>query len=181
VGFAGDAASIANSSGGHRNEQAGRLARIEAKSERPTHPTRQFFLFEKSPRGGSRSRTGFAERHPRLPKQDIGNVLVRFVIHAYRVKGQYLNVSGRPKDAVRALDPGLVIDPNAAGLLATRSTSNDYLGRFQQAKSDIQQAMLLSPRDPAMTQCFNLRTDPELGLGRFDEARKDVKKAIDGG
>jgi hypothetical protein len=41
-------------------------ARIEAKTERPAHPSRQFFSFEKkSPRGGSRSRTGFAERHPR--------------------------------------------------------------------------------------------------------------------
>ena len=31
-------------------------ARIEAKSERPAHPSRQFFPFEKkSPRGGSRS------------------------------------------------------------------------------------------------------------------------------
>jgi hypothetical protein len=32
-------------------------ARIEAKSERPAHASRQFFPFEKkSPRGGSRSR-----------------------------------------------------------------------------------------------------------------------------
>jgi hypothetical protein len=37
--------------------------------------------------------------------------------------------------------------------------------------SVIQQAMLLSPRDPAMSQWHNLRADPELGLGRFDEAR----------
>ena len=41
--------------------------------------------------------------------------------------------------------------------------------------------MLLSPRDPAMSQWFNLRADPELGLGRFDEALEDVKKAVDGG
>ena len=112
---------------------------------------------------------------------DRAIALDRGNIDAYRTKGQYLRVSGRPKDAVRALDAGLAIDPNAAGLLATRSTSNDYLGRFEQAKSDIQQAMLLSPRDPAMSQWFNLRADPELGLGRFDEALEDVKKAIDGG
>jgi tetratricopeptide (TPR) repeat protein len=52
---------------------------------------------------------------------------------------------------------------------------------FEQAKSDVQQAMLLSPRDPAMSQWFSLRADPELGLGRFDEALKDAKKAVDGG
>ena len=80
-----------------------------------------------------------------------------------------------------AFDAGLAIDPNAAGLLALRSNAEDYLGRFEQAKSDIQQAMLLSPRDPAMGQWFNLRADTELGLGRFDEAIEDAKKAIEGG
>ena len=89
--------------------------------------------------------------------------------------------SARPEDAVRALDAGLAIDPNAAGLLAMRGNAEDYLRRFEQAKSDVQQAMLLSPRDPAMSQWFNLRADPELGLGRFDEALEDAKKAVDGG
>ena len=41
--------------------------------------------------------------------------------------------------------------------------------------------MLLRPRDPAMSQWHNLRADPELGLGRFDEALEDVKEAVDGG
>src|SRR5208337_2465435 len=41
--------------------------------------------------------------------------------------------------------------------------------------------MLLSPRDPAMSQWHNLRADPELGLGRFDEALEDAKKAVDSG
>ena len=112
---------------------------------------------------------------------DRAIALDRGNIHAYRTKGQYLTISGRPEDAVRALDAGLAIDPNAAGLLAMRGTANDYLRRFEQAKSDIQQAMLLSPRDPAMGQWFNLRADTELGLGRFDEALEDAKKAIEGG
>jgi adenylate cyclase len=82
---------------------------------------------------------------------------------------------------VRALDAGLAIDPNAAALLAQRANAEDYLRRFEQSRSDIQQAMLLSPRDPAMSQWHNLRADPELGLGRFDEALEDVKEAVDGG
>ena len=127
---------------------------------------------------------GLAERNAGLPPEK--RIEYRVGIHLGDVVEEedgdlYLNVSGRPQDAVRALDAGLAVDPNAAGLLATRSTSNDYLGRFEQAKSDIEQAMLLSPRDPAMSQWFNLRADPELGLGRFDEALEDVKKAIDGG
>ena len=116
-----------------------------------------------------------------LGPADRAIVLDRSNIYAYRVKGQYLAVSGRPEDAVRALDAGLAVDPNAAGLLAMRSSPKDYLRRFEEAKSDIQQAMLLSPRDPAMSQWFNLRADTELGLRRFDEALEDVKKAVDGG
>src|SRR5215831_12987189 len=83
---------------------------------------------------------------------DRAIALDRGNIHAYWTKGQYLTVSSRPEDAVRAFDAGLAIDPNAAGLLALRGNAEDYLGRFEQAKSDIQQAMLLSPRDPAMGQ-----------------------------
>ena len=45
----------------------------------------------------------------------------------------------------------------------------------------MQQAMLVSPRDPAIGQWYNLRADPELGLGHFDEALEDAKKAIEGG
>jgi TolB-like protein/Tfp pilus assembly protein PilF len=112
---------------------------------------------------------------------DRAIALDRGNIHAYRAKGQYLTVSGRPEDAVRAFDAGLAINPNAAGLLALRGSAEDYLRRFEQAKSDIQQAMLLSPRDPAMGQWFNLRADTELGLGRFDEALEDSRKAIEGG
>jgi TolB-like protein len=112
---------------------------------------------------------------------DEAIALDRGNIHAYRTKGQYLGISGRPEDAVRALDAGLAIDPNAAALLAQRANAEDYLRRFEQSRSDIQQAMLLSPRDPAMSQWHNLRADPELGLGRFDEALEDVKEAVDGG
>jgi adenylate cyclase len=116
-----------------------------------------------------------------LGPADRAIALDRGNIHAYRAKGQYLAVSGRPGDAVRALDAGLAVNPNAAGLLAMRSSPKYYLRRFEEANSDIQQAMLLSPRDPAMSQWFNLRADTELGLGRFDEALEDVKKAVDGG
>jgi hypothetical protein len=57
----------------------------------------------------------------------------------------------------------------------------NYLRRFEEAKSDIQQAMLLGPRDPEMSRWFNLSADPELGLGRFDKALEDVKWAVYGG
>jgi TolB-like protein/class 3 adenylate cyclase len=108
-------------------------------------------------------------------RADSGN------LHAYRAKAQYLIFANRPGDAVRVLDVGLAVNPNAAILLALRGNALDYLGRFEEARADIQEAMLLSPRDPAMAQWLNLRADTELGLGRYDEALEDSQRALEGG
>jgi adenylate cyclase len=102
-------------------------------------------------------------------------------IQAYLAKSFYLLVSSRPNDAFRAADAGLAIDPNSASLLATRSISETYLRQFERAKSDVQQAMRLSPRDPALSQWHNFLADAEIGLGQFDEAVNECNKAIDGG
>ena len=107
--------------------------------------------------------------------RDPANVL------AWTIKGNYLNISGRPADALRALDAGLGIDPNFALLLAVRSMANYYLGRFGAAQADIKSAMALSPRDPSMPWWFNLLADTEIGFKHFGAAADDVKTAIDGG
>jgi adenylate cyclase len=102
-------------------------------------------------------------------------------VHAYRAKGIYLSVSGRPADALRVLDAGLAIDPNFAPLLAARSTANYYLGRFAEAQTDVKRAIAVSPRDPSMSQWLNLLADTEIGFKHFDAAADYAKKAIDGG
>ena len=88
------------------------------------------------------------------------------------------------------VDPKMRCAPSTRGLRSIRTprgcwrceaAQRTICADFEEAKSDIQQAMLLSPRDPAMSQWYNLRADTELGLGHFDEALEDVKKAIDGG
>jgi tetratricopeptide (TPR) repeat protein len=100
---------------------------------------------------------------------------------AYEVKGGYLNVSGRPNDALRVTNAGLAIDSNNALLLAWRSNAESYLGQFEQAKLDVQQAMRLSPRDPWISNWHNLLADAELGLGHFDAAIEAASKSIDAG
>ena len=100
---------------------------------------------------------------------------------AYVAKSFYLLVSLRPNDAFRAADAGLAIDPNSAPLLATRSIAETYLRQFEQAKSDVQQAMRLSPRDPALSQWHNFLADAEIGLGNLKAAIEEANKAIDGG
>ena len=99
---------------------------------------------------------------------------------AYVAKSLYLLVSSRPNDAFRAADAGLMVDPNSAPLHASRSIAETYLRQFEQAKSDVQQAMRLSPRDPALSQWHNFTADAEIGLGNFDTAIDECNKAIDG-
>jgi TolB-like protein/class 3 adenylate cyclase len=112
---------------------------------------------------------------------DRALALDRENILAYLAKSYYLNASSRQTDARRIIDAGLAKDPNSAALLAMRSIINAYLSQFEQAKSDIQAAMRLSPRDPAFSQWQNWLADAELGLGHLDAAIEQSSKAIDGG
>jgi adenylate cyclase len=52
---------------------------------------------------------------------------------------------------------------------------------FEQAKSDVQQAMRLSPRDPEIGFLHVLVGDAEISLGHFDAAIDAYRKAIDSG
>jgi len=102
-------------------------------------------------------------------------------MRAYAAKGFYLANTGRANEALRAADSGLAIDPNNAPLLDARTLAEIVLGRFEQAKSDAQQAMRLSPRDPETpNRLINLGM-AELGLGHFDVAIAEFQKAIDAG
>lgn len=81
----------------------------------------------------------------------------------------------------RVADAGFAINPNYAPLYATRSVAEIALGRFEQAKTDVEKAMRLSPCDPAMGQGhFNLSV-VEFESGHFDAAIDDAHKAIDTG
>jgi Flp pilus assembly protein TadD len=102
-------------------------------------------------------------------------------MRAYVAKSFYLAVTGRASEALRAADSGLAIDSNSAPLLDARTLAEIGLGRFEQAKSDAQQAMRLSPRDPeTANRVMNLGM-AELGLRNFDAAIVEFQKAIDAG
>jgi adenylate cyclase len=116
-----------------------------------------------------------------LGQVDRSIALARDNPRAYWIKSVYLTMTRRANEALRAADAGLVIDPNDANLLAARSSAETYLGQFEQAKSDVQQAIHLSPRDPRIGQWHNLMADAELGLGHFDAVIDESSKAIDAG
>ena len=99
----------------------------------------------------------------------------------YTVKSVYLTMTGRPKEGLRVADAALAINPNYAAEYAWRSVAESHLHQFEQAKSDLQQAMRLSPRDPRMGFWHDLMAEAELGLGHFDAAIEEDNKAIDAG
>ena len=102
-------------------------------------------------------------------------------MEAYRAKSVYLFMSRRFDESLRAADAGLAINPNYAPLYAARSAAKTSLGQFEQAKSDGQQAMRLSPRDP-LTGLFHIDLgNAELGLGNFDAAIDEYHNATDSG
>ncbi len=102
-------------------------------------------------------------------------------MNAYVAKSLYLNISLRPNDALRVANAGLAINPNYAYLYAIRGNVEAYLRQFEQARSDVEQAMRLSPRDPRTGQFHNFMADAELGLGHLDTAIDEASKAIDAG
>ena len=102
-------------------------------------------------------------------------------VQAYVTKSAYLRTSRRAEESLRTADAGLAINPNYARLYGVRSGAKSSLGQFEQAKSDAQQAMRLSPRDPYIGLWDVFLGRAELGLGHFDAALNEYRNAIDSG
>jgi adenylate cyclase len=102
-------------------------------------------------------------------------------VWAYYVKTVYLANSKRANEAVGTAEAGLAIDPNFARLYLARAMAEIPLGRFEDAISDVHKAMRLSPRDPEVGWWHNLLATAKFGVGNYQEAVDDAKKAIDGG
>jgi adenylate cyclase len=102
-------------------------------------------------------------------------------MRAHYVKSQYLLLTHRWNEALSAADAGLAINPNFAPLYATRGVAENSISRFEQAKSDLQLAMRLSPRDPEIGFRHNQLGNIELNLGHLDAAIDEYHKAIDAG
>jgi TolB-like protein/Flp pilus assembly protein TadD len=99
-------------------------------------------------------------------------------ISAYQVKADYLYVSGRPGTAVDAADAGLAVNPNELSLYAPRASGENALGRFEEAKTDAERAIRLSPGDPLLGVFYVIVADAELNLGHFEAAIDAYRKAL---
>ena len=99
----------------------------------------------------------------------------------YDAKSAYLSVSRRYDEAIRVADAGLAVNPNDPGFHVTRASAEISLGHFDEAKSDVQQAMRLSPRDPLITVLQTQLGDIEIGSGRPEAAIVEYRKSLDAG
>jgi adenylate cyclase len=102
-------------------------------------------------------------------------------VWAYNVKSLYLTDSQRANEGLNAADAGLAIHPDDPPLHRARGFAETALGRYEQAISDVQQAMRLSPRDPRIGLWLVDFGNAELGLGHLGAAIDKYHKAIDAG
>ena len=59
--------------------------------------------------------------------------------------------------------------------------TENILGRYEEAKSDVRQAVRLSPDDPEVGWWHNVLAEAELGLQHYRAAIDEAKQAIDSG
>ena len=99
----------------------------------------------------------------------------------YSTKSVWLTMTGHPKEGLGVADAALAINPNYAAEYSYRAYAETALNQFEQAKSDLEQAMRLSPLDPRMGAFHDKMAWAELGLGHFDAAIEESSRAIDVG
>ena len=102
-------------------------------------------------------------------------------VFPYPTKSGYLAAAHRSEEALRAANDGLAVNPNITWLYVTRAMAELGLGRFDEAKSDLQRGIRLSPRDPAMPVFHTFLGDAEMGAGRPEAAIVEYRIALDTG
>jgi TolB-like protein len=112
---------------------------------------------------------------------DRAIALDRNNVWAHYVKTIYLSQSNRANEALDSARAGLAVDPNFARLYVARATAENFLGRFDDGKTDVQRAMRLSPHDPEVGWWHGVLASAELGLHNYEGAIEEAKEAIDGG
>jgi adenylate cyclase len=88
---------------------------------------------------------------------------------------------GHPNEGVSAADAGLAVNPNNAILYFGRASGEIPRGHFDEAKSDLQHAIRLSPRDPFVPVFYTVLGDIEIAAGRAEAAIVEYRKSLDAG
>jgi len=99
----------------------------------------------------------------------------------YSAKVVWLTLTGRASEALRVADAEIAINPNYAAAYSYRANAETNLRQFAQAKTDLQQALRLSPHDPRTGAFLDKLGWVELSLEHYDAAIEASSKAIDAG
>jgi TolB-like protein len=100
---------------------------------------------------------------------------------SYGTKSEYLAMSKRFDEAVRVANAGLAVNPNNPWLYHSREMAEVSLGRLDEARSDIQQAIRLSPDDPWRVEWDRQLGNIEFAAGHLEAAIDAYRKALDAG
>ncbi len=157
-------------------------------------------LFEQAlkldPTNNAEAYTGIAYSHSRdfinewtEPGADYAAMVIRPADRALAIdpgsgmaafaKGFILFQSGRANDANAIAEAALQRNPNLAPLYNLRGLANTLRGDYEKAKSDIEQAMRLSPRDAQLGIWEYTYGEADLGLGRYAAAIDEEHRAVD--
>ena len=96
-------------------------------------------------------------------------------------KGIFLTLSGRSAEAKTVAQGALQHNPNLAPLYALLGMTHTAGGDYEQAKTDIKQALRLSPRDTQIGLWEFIYGRADLALGHYAEAIDEEHRAIDDG
>ena len=100
--------------------------------------------------------------------------------YVYYQKAEYLSLSGRHREGLDTADAGLAVNPNYVLLYTPHAVAENSLGRYEQAKADVERAMRLSPHDRNLVGTWHvILGDAEISLGHFDAAIEAYRKALD--
>jgi adenylate cyclase len=100
---------------------------------------------------------------------------------AYATKTNYLAMSHRFDEAVRVADAGVSVNPNNPWLYQSRALAEISLGRLDEARSDMQRAIRLSPDDPGRVDWDRQLANIEFAAGHLDAAIGAYHKVLDAG
>ncbi len=97
------------------------------------------------------------------------------------IKSVYLAMSHRFDEAIRVANAGLAVNPNNPFLYHHRALAEISLGRLDEAKSDMQQAIRLSPDDPWRVDWDRQLANIEFAAGHLEAAIDAYRKVLDAG
>ena len=91
------------------------------------------------------------------------------------------NDAGSANEIISESEASLRADPSLANAYLTMAIGDEFLGHYEQAISDLKQAIRISPRDSYIGIWYMQLGAELLALGRYDEAIEEGLKAVNSG